>query len=121
LFNLVSNAIKFTPEQGVITLGAVRDEGDILFRVEDTGVGIHEEEQERVLEKFERGNRPRGRQSGVGAGLGLSLVKSFVELHGGDVHLTSEPDTGAAIVCRMPAAPRSRRPDDREDDIEAAS
>ena len=121
LFNLVSNAIKFTPEQGVITLGAVRDEGDILFRVEDTGVGIHEEEQERVLEKFERGNRPRGCQSGVGAGLGLSLVKSFVELHGGDVHLTSEPDTGAAIVCRMPAAPRSRRPDDREDDIEAAS
>jgi len=121
LFNLVSNAIKFTPEQGVITLGAVRDEGDILFRVEDTGVGIHEEEQERVLEKFERGNRPRGRQSGVGAGLGLSLVKSFVELHGGDVRLTSEPDTGTAIVCRMPAAPRLQRPDVREDDIEAAS
>lgn len=102
LFNLVSNAIKFTPERGVITL-ASRVVGDqVEFRVADTGVGIHADERERVLEKFERGNRPRGRQSGVGAGLGLSLVKSFVELHGGDVQIESEPEEGTAIVCRLP-------------------
>jgi signal transduction histidine kinase len=102
LFNLVSNAIKFTPERGVITL-ASRVVGDqVEFRVADTGVGIHDDERERVLEKFERGNRPRGRQSGVGAGLGLNLVKSFVELHGGDVQIESEPEEGTAIVCRLP-------------------
>ncbi len=102
LFNLVSNAIKFTPERGVITLSSKVNGDDVEFRVADTGVGIHADERERVLEKFERGNRPRGRQSGVGAGLGLSLVKSFVELHGGDVEIESEPDKGTAIVCRLP-------------------
>jgi signal transduction histidine kinase len=103
LFNLVSNAIKFTPETGAIQLGAERDGDDLIFSVVDTGIGIHEDEHERVLEKFERGNRPRGRQSGVGAGLGLSLVKSFVELHGGDVELTSAPNEGTAIFCRLPS------------------
>jgi len=107
LFNLTSNAIKFTPERGVIRLVASRDQEDIVFSVVDTGIGIHADEHERVLEKFERGNRPRGRQSGVGAGLGLSLVKSFVELHGGDVELTSAPNEGTAIICRLPTAPKS--------------
>lgn len=107
LFNLTSNAIKFTPEQGVISLVAARDGSDVVFSVVDTGIGIDANEHERVLEKFERGNRPRGRQSGVGAGLGLSLVKSFVELHGGDVELTSAPNEGTAIICRLPTAPKS--------------
>lgn len=111
LFNLVSNAIKFTPERGVITL-ASRVVGDqVEFRVADTGVGIHADERERVLEKFERGNRPRGRQSGFGAGLGLSLVKSFVELHGGDVQIESEPEEGTAIVCRLPRRAQTPAPE----------
>ena len=110
-FNLVSNAIKFTPERGVITL-ASRVVGDqVEFRVADTGVGIHADERERVLEKFERGNRPRGRQSGFGAGLGLSLVKSFVELHGGDVQIESEPEEGTAIVCRLPRRAQTPAPE----------
>jgi len=114
LFNLTSNAIKFTPEQGVISLGAKRDGGDVIISVVDTGVGIHADQHDRVLEKFERGNRPRGRQSGVGAGLGLSLVKSFVELHGGDVELTSAPNEGTAIICRLPVKPRSETEADSE-------
>ncbi len=61
------------------------------------------------------------RQSEFGAGLALSVVKSFVELHGRDLHLISEPDTGTAIVFRMPAPPRLGRLDARADDIEAAS
>lgn len=116
LFNLASNAIKFTPERGVISLGAKRDGEDIIFSVVDTGVGIHEDEHDRVLEKFERGNRPRGRQSGVGAGLGLSLVKSFIELHGGDVELISTPNEGTAIICSLPATPRPNTDRDFEDD-----
>jgi signal transduction histidine kinase len=111
LFNLVSNAIKFTPERGVITLASWVVGDQVEFRVADTGVGIHADERERVLEKFERGNRPRGRQSGVGAGLGLNLVKSFVELHGGDVQIESEPEEGTAIVCRLPRRAQTSVPE----------
>ncbi len=60
-------------------------------------------------------------QSEFGAGLALSVLKSFVELHGRDLHLISEPDTGTAIVFRMPAPPCLYRLDVRADDIEAAS
>ncbi|MFT5181161.1 MAG: signal transduction histidine kinase [Alphaproteobacteria bacterium] len=106
LFNLVSNAIKFTPVGGTITLGARHNEADFIFYVSDTGVGIPEDEQVRVFEKFERGSGAAGPQSGVGAGLGLSLVKSLVELHGGDVRLESSSDEGTSVFCRLPAEPR---------------
>ena len=71
-----------------------------MLGVADTGVGIPAEDQERVFEKFERGN-PYSRDSG--AGLGLSLVKSLIELHGGSVTITSDPDSGTTIECRLPA------------------
>ncbi|MFQ5971481.1 MAG: ATP-binding protein [Alphaproteobacteria bacterium] len=104
MFNLVSNAINFTPSGGGITLGAERDGLEIVFTVSDTGVGIPEEEHSRVLKKFERGTS-QVRHSGAGAGLGLSLVKSFIELHGGEVQLVSQPESGTRIVCRVPAEP----------------
>ncbi|NNE86284.1 MAG: PAS domain-containing protein [Alphaproteobacteria bacterium] len=102
LFNLVSNAIKFTPPGGTITLGARRNDTDVVLYVSDTGVGIPETEQDRVFEKFERGSGATGPQSGTGAGLGLSLVKSLVELHGGDVRLESSPEAGTSVYCRVP-------------------
>jgi signal transduction histidine kinase len=110
LFNLVSNAITFTPHGGSIRLMATRDGGDLVLQVSDTGVGIPPEEHDRVLEKFERGSRPRIRQSGVGAGLGLSLVKSFIELHGGSVRIESAPEAGTTIICRIPASPAGSAP-----------
>ncbi len=101
LFNLISNAIKFTPAGGTIRLVARRtEEGEVALTVADTGVGIAREQQARVFEKFERGN-PQARQSG--AGLGLSLVKSFVELHGGRVEMTSSPGEGTVVTCYLPA------------------
>jgi len=103
MFNLVSNAIKFTPAGGSITLAAERADGNVVFSVCDTGLGIPEEEHARVLEMFERGSYPTVSQSGSGAGLGLSLVRSFVELHGGTVELISQPDLGTTIICRVPA------------------
>ena len=106
LFNLVSNATKFTPAGGTITLGVRRNDSDVVFFVSDTGVGIPENEQDRVFEKFERGSGATGPQSGTGAGLGLSLVKSLVELHGGDVKLESSSDKGTSVYCRLPAAPQ---------------
>jgi signal transduction histidine kinase len=100
LFNLISNSIKFTPPGGTIAIEAERRDGELLLTVADTGIGIPPSDQARVLEKFERG----ARQSG--AGLGLALVKSLVELHGGTVALESATGWGTRIICRLPAAQR---------------
>jgi signal transduction histidine kinase len=101
LFNLVSNSIKFTPPGGEITIGAARRDGELLLTVADTGIGIPRSDQARVFEKFERGTRQSG------AGLGLALVKSLIELHGGTVVIESATGWGTRIICRLPAAQRS--------------
>ncbi|HUZ72186.1 MAG TPA: ATP-binding protein [Stellaceae bacterium] len=98
LFNLVSNALKFTPAGGTVTLAARRERDRVALVVADTGVGVAREDQVRIFEKFERGN-PHARQSGPG--LGLSLVKSFIELHGGKVELESHPGRGTTITCYL--------------------
>ena len=100
LFNLISNAIKFTPPEGSIRVEAARDGGDLVLSVADTGVGISMADQERIFDKFERGD-PTLYQTG--AGLGLSLVKSLVELHGGTVTIESVPDHGTTVRCHLPA------------------
>jgi len=108
IFNLISNAIKFTPSGGSIRLEARIDDGDLVLAVADTGVGIPVADRERVFEKFERGN-PQSREAG--AGLGLSLVKSLIELHGGSVDIDSEPGSGTSILCRLPARLRLAAPE----------
>ena len=101
LFNILSNAVKFTPENGRIRLSALRQDGNVVLTTSDSGIGISAEDQERVFEKFERGSSAEARRSG--AGLGLSLVKSFVELHGGKVELQSAADVGTKVICTLPA------------------
>jgi len=101
LFNLVSNAIKFTPPGGKITLRAAPTEDGIDLSVSDTGIGIAVEDQERVFERFERG-AGQGRQAG--AGLGLALVKSLVNLHGGTVAIESARGAGTTVLCHLPKA-----------------
>jgi signal transduction histidine kinase len=105
LFNLVSNALKFTPVGGSIRLEARIDAagGDVILAVIDTGIGIAASDQERVFEKFERGTL-HGREAG--AGLGLSLVKSLIELHGGSVAIRSGVGEGTTVLCRLPAMRR---------------
>jgi signal transduction histidine kinase len=102
LFNLISNAIKFTPAAGTVRLAARRSGDRVALIVADTGIGVPREDQARVFEKFERGN-PSARQSGPG--LGLSLVKSFIELHGGTVEMDSRPGAGTTVTCYLNAAP----------------
>jgi signal transduction histidine kinase len=102
LFNLVSNAIKFTPPGGSIRLEAERDGDELVLSVADTGVGIPMADQARVFEKFERGD-PTAAQTG--AGLGLSLVKSLIELHGGTVTIESAPGNGTTVRCHLPLGP----------------
>jgi signal transduction histidine kinase len=100
LYNLVSNAVKFTPEGGSISLAVTRDGQEVVMTVADTGIGISPEDQARVFNKFERGH---GSHRQIGAGLGLALVKSLIELHGGRVELKSTPGEGTAVTCRIPA------------------
>ncbi|MBV8132976.1 MAG: PAS-domain containing protein [Alphaproteobacteria bacterium] len=96
LFNLISNAIKFTPPGGAIRVEAARHEDELLLTVADTGVGISPADQARVFEKVERGVRQSG------AGLGLSLVKSLIELHGGTIVIEAASGQGTRITCRLP-------------------
>jgi signal transduction histidine kinase len=100
LFNLISNAIKFTPPGGTIAVAAERSGNQLLLSVADTGIGIPAADQARALEKFEPGAKGAG-----GTGLGLSLVRTLVELHGGAVELASAPGRGTRVTCRLPSAP----------------
>jgi signal transduction histidine kinase len=105
LFHLLSNAVAFTPARGGIRLSAGRDDDSLVLAVADTGIGIPLADQERVLRPFERGPRSLRPDAGKngGAGLGLTLVKKFVELHGGTMTLKSVPNRGTTVTCRLPA------------------
>jgi signal transduction histidine kinase len=117
LVNLVSNAIKYSTKGGSIGLGARREDGMLVLFVSDTGIGIPREDQERVFERFERG---RGGQSRGGAGLGLSLVRSFIELHGGRIELESLPRKGTTVRCYLPDIQVERLPPPDADDAPGA-
>jgi signal transduction histidine kinase len=99
LFNLLSNAVSHSPPGGRITIAA-RDDGDfVALSVRDRGPGIAEDKAEAVFERFHTAGAP-GRRGGVG--LGLSLVKGFVELHGGTVAVAPVDGPGAELVARFP-------------------
>ncbi len=99
LFNLLSNAIGFSSHGGRIHMGAKRDGNNVLIWVKDNGVGIDPEHHSAVFDRFE--TRTTGSLH-RGAGLGLSIVKSFVELHGGTATLRSKPQEGTTVLCRFP-------------------
>ena len=100
VFNLLNNAIKYTPAGGEITLGASAKGSDILISVSDSGIGIAHDEHDHAFERFWQADNPLARQGGTG--LGLSLVKNFVELHGGTVTLDSDLDHGTTVSCLFP-------------------
>jgi len=99
LFNLIANAVGFSPPSETVTLRAERHDDAIQFTVTDRGPGIPPEVKDKVFDWFETnslGSRHRG------TGLGLSLVRSFVELHGGTVRIDSEIGQGTSVTCRFP-------------------
>jgi signal transduction histidine kinase len=100
LFNLLSNAVGFSPVGETITLTAERRPDSVVFSVADRGPGIPPEDKEKVFKWFE--TDPRGSEH-RGPGLGLSLVRSFVELHGGTVTIDSVLDQGTTVTCVFPA------------------
>lgn len=111
IFNLLSNAIKYSNMGGTVTVSASvlagKDKGseEILFAIEDNGVGISQKEQKEVFRKFYRVSGSGSHKSG--AGLGLSVVKSFVTLHGGRVELYSIPNQGTKVSCHLPRVSHS--------------
>ena len=102
LGNLVSNAIKFTPEAGRVTVSAAVTGDRLILTVADTGVGIAPEEQELVFDKFRQASNPLTREQG-GTGLGLSIVRETAKLLGGDVTLRSDLGRGSTFTVRVAA------------------
>jgi cell cycle sensor histidine kinase DivJ len=101
LINLISNAIKFTPRGGEVTVGAAREGARIAIAVEDTGVGIGEDDLPRLGEAFFQARASYDRRHD-GAGLGLSIVKGLVRLHGGDMDIASRLGKGTRVTVRLP-------------------
>ena len=101
LLNLLSNAVKFTPEGGRIGLKAGRTDGMVEISVTDTGIGIAPEDQAAIFEEFRQVGSDETRKQ-EGTGLGLTLAKKFVELHGGRIWVESEPGRGSAFTFTLP-------------------
>ncbi|WP_370571788.1 PAS domain S-box protein [Methanomethylovorans sp.] len=106
LFNLTINAIKFTPSGGKITISAHLVDNMAQFAVMDTGIGISEENQEKLFQPFMQLDSATDRRYD-GAGLGLSLVKRFVEMHQGRIWIESEIGKGTAVIFELPLQPNT--------------
>jgi signal transduction histidine kinase/CheY-like chemotaxis protein len=107
--NLLNNAAKYTPRGGHIWLTGERQENTVLIKVRDTGVGIPADMLHRVFETFTQVDRSLDRLQG-GLGIGLALVRSLVELHGGSVEARSEgPGQGSELIVRLPVDPATRK------------
>ena len=104
IINVIRNAISFTPPNGQITMAARRRKDGIEITIEDTGIGIREEDKLRVFEPFERAQSggQDAKTARTGAGLGLSLVKNIIALHGGQVDLDSTPEKGTTVTLFIP-------------------
>jgi signal transduction histidine kinase/ActR/RegA family two-component response regulator len=101
MYNLLSNAVKFTPPGGQVTLTAAATGDDLKIEVIDSGIGIRQEDQERIFEAFTQVDGSLARQY-QGTGLGLTLVRRFVEMHGGRVEIWSRPDEGSRFTILIP-------------------
>ena len=101
LLNLLSNAIRFTDRGGKVTIGARAEAGSIVFVVEDTGVGIGDEDLARVGEPYFQARASYDRRHG-GTGLGLSIVKGLVRLHAGEINIRSRIGEGTRVSVRLP-------------------
>ncbi len=102
---LLANAVGFSKPGDLVRLSCWLEDGDVIFAVEDRGVGIPKEQLDRVFDRFE--SRSHGSKH-RGAGLGLSIVKSLVELHGGTLSIDSEPGKGTRVTVRLPQIGRPR-------------
>ncbi|WP_054940953.1 sensor histidine kinase [Paenibacillus ihuae] len=98
--NIIGNSIKFTPDGGVIAVSILQEIDDVTVRISDTGIGIPQEDQQRIFERFFKADRSHSRHGG--SGMGLAIVKQIVLLHQGSIRVESEPGRGTVIVVTLP-------------------
>jgi signal transduction histidine kinase len=103
LDNLVSNAVKFTPDGGSVTISVADDRGRARLVVADTGIGVPEDEQKQVFSRFFRASTATQRAI-PGTGLGLAICHALVEQHGGSIEFRSTEGKGTEVVVTLPAA-----------------
>ena len=101
MMNIMSNAIKYTPDGGTIVLSAGAGDGMVWAQVDDNGIGIPPSDRDRIFERFYRVDKARSRQSG-GTGLGLSIAREIVELHRGRLYLVDRDGPGVSIRMELP-------------------
>lgn len=101
VYNLCDNAVKYNRRGGSVVVTVKREAGSVVFSVEDTGIGIPEEHQERIFERFYRVDKSHSRENG-GTGLGLSIVKHAARLLGADIEVRSAAGKGTTMVVRFP-------------------
>jgi signal transduction histidine kinase len=99
--NLIHNSIKFTPQGGSVRIDLCQQRGSIAFRITDTGIGIAEEDQARIFERFFKADKSRTRSNG-GSGLGLSIAKKIIDMHHGTVGVDSRLGAGATFTVSLP-------------------
>ena len=101
LYNLMDNAIKYTPEEGTVHVSLKEEDGNLVWRVRDNGIGIPPEDQEHIFERFYRVDKARSRETG-GTGLGLSIVRQMVKMHDGTISVQSEAGKGSEFIVIFP-------------------
>jgi signal transduction histidine kinase len=101
LINLISNAVKYTPEDGMIAVHLSESDADLRIQVKDNGIGIGQEDQPFIFERFYRADKSRNRMTG-GTGIGLAIVKSIVDAHGGTVEVESQLNEGSCFTITLP-------------------
>ena len=101
VYNLIDNAVKYTPDGGRVTVTLHADSRVATLVVSDTGIGIPEEDVKHIFDRFYRVDKARSRATG-GTGLGLSIVRQMVQLHGGEIHVESAADKGSAFTVTLP-------------------
>ena len=101
VFNLLSNAMKFTPDKGEVGVRARRFDEVVEIAVWDSGVGIADEDQQRIFEEFQQVEQGLTDKT-EGTGLGLALTKKFVKLHGGRIWVESDQDSGSTFTFTLP-------------------
>jgi signal transduction histidine kinase len=93
--------VKFTPDGGMVSVRAEREDGQVRLSVHDTGIGIALEDQQRIFDEFQQASH-QGERAREGTGLGLTLTKRMVELHGGTITVDSAPGKGSTFTVALP-------------------
>lgn len=101
--NLLSNAVKFTPDSGQITMGLHQQNEAVIFKISDSGIGISDEDQQHIFERFYKADKSRTRANNTGSGLGLSIVQKIVDMHHGTISVESKVGMGTTFIVVLPA------------------